>query len=454
MIEKIDYADQTIVHPVGLLAWFVLAALILLLPRSRAIVPVFVLACFVPPAQRVAIAGLDFTLLRLLLIVGWARFLFRREHQGLRLIALDRVVIAYAVVSSLANIALRGTASAVIYNLGAAFDVLTMYFLARVFLRSFPDLDSAIGGFIGIALAVSVPFVLERFVEPHRNLFAVFGGIDEITSAREGKVRAQGAFPHAIVAGCFWAALIPLILSRFWTHPDRRTLAAAGLAAALLVIFTTASSTPVAGAFVALATAACFPLRRHLRLVRWGAVFLLIGLEIAMEAPVWHLISRIDLVGGSTGWHRYHLIDQAIRRFPEWALIGTRSTDHWGHGLFDVTNQYVYEGVRGGVLGLGLFVASMCLAFRGVGRALRATERDRRARILAWMVGVSLFVHAAMFLAVSYFGQMYSLWYFTLAAAACLESRTAEARAPVAGARERRRVPPPERPSVLAPAGR
>jgi len=384
-------------------------------------IPIFVLACFIPPAQRVSVAGLDFTLLRLLLVVGWLRVLGGGEQKGLRLLAIDRVILAYAFVSSVANIAVFGSTAAVVYNLGITFDVLASYFLVRVLVRNFEDVDSAIRGLIWIAIVVSVPFLLERYVEPHRNIFSVFGGIDEITSARQGKVRAQGAFPHSILAGCFWAATLPLILAHFWTQPGRRALTVAGLVAALLIIFACASSTPLAGAFAAIGAAAFFRFRRHLRLVRWGTAFGLLGLHLVMKAPVWHLVSRIDLVGGSTGWHRYHLIDQAIKRFPEWGLIGTRSTAHWGYGLFDVTSQYVYEGVRGGILTLALFVATIALAYRGVGRVLRATPESRSRRILAWMLGAALFTHMGMFIAVSYFGQMYLIWYFTLAAIASLE---------------------------------
>ena len=34
-----------------------------------------------------------------------------------------------------------------------------------------------------------------------RNVFSVFGGVPEFTVIREGKLRAQAAFAHAIVAG-------------------------------------------------------------------------------------------------------------------------------------------------------------------------------------------------------------------------------------------------------------
>ena len=44
------------------------------------------------------------------------------------------------------------------------------------------------------------------------------------------------------------------------------------------------------------------------------------------------------------------LIDAAVHYFPQWAVMGTKSTSNWGYYLFDVTNQYILYGVEGGFL--------------------------------------------------------------------------------------------------------
>jgi hypothetical protein len=162
--------------------------------------------------------------------------------------------------------------------------------------------------------------------------------------------------------------------------------------------------------------AAClYPLRRWLGFLRWSGLGMLVFLHMIMQKPVWHLISRIDIAGGSTGWHRYNLIDQAINRFSEWALIGTKSTAHWAFGMDDVTNQFVLEGVKGGAGTLVLFVLLIVLAFRRVGWMLRDVDGSRFAMIASWSLGVSLFIHCLNFIAVSYFGQITLLWFLHLA---------------------------------------
>ena len=136
---------------------------------------------------------------------------------------------------------------------------------------------------------------------------------------------------------------------------------------------------------------------------------------MVMEAPVWHLISRISAVGGSTGWFRYKLIDSAITHFSEWAVLGTRSTGHWFWGAQDVTNQFILEGVRGGFATLALFVATIAYAFRDVGSIWRIHTHNHFRLVLSWAFGASLFVHCVNYIGVSYFGQIHILWYLLLA---------------------------------------
>ena len=148
--------------------------------------------------------------------------------------------------------------------------------------------------------------------------------------------------------------------------------------------------------------------------------------------------TRSCSTGGSTGWHRYLLVDGAIRHFNEWWLIGTASTAHWRGRMFDITNQYVAEGVGGGILTLVLFVAIISLAFQRVGRQVRLVRGDSRKTALVWAIGVALFTHAICFIAVTYFGQIILAWYLVLGMIGTLKVAPARRRVP---ARSRRPKP-------------
>lgn len=408
------WANQTALHPLGLAVVLVCGLAMLALPRRYAVWPIIVTACFVAMAQRVVVLGLDFSLLRILVLFGWVRVLARGEFVGFTCKPLDYVLIVYAVTNTLTYTMLIGSMDAFVNRLGFSFDAVGMYFLFRGLVRSWDDLSYVIHGLILVSIPAAAFFMIEG--RTGRNLFAIFGGVPEITVVRDGRLRCQGAFSHAIMAGCFWAGLLPIIAARFWARrsSDRRW-AVVGVVCALVVVFLCASSTPAMGVIFGVVGAVLFPWRRRMGWIRRTLALGLMALHMVMKAPVWHLISRVNIVSGSTGWHRYYLVDQAIKRFGEWWLLGTVTTAHWGLGLQDVTNHFILEGVRGGAATLALFIATIVLAFQAVGRIWRQAGTDTERVAQAWALGVALFVHCMNFIGVAYFGQTTVVWYLTLA---------------------------------------
>jgi len=133
-----------------------------------------------------------------------------------------------------------------------------------------------------------------------------------------------------------------------------------------------------------------------------------------MNAPVWFIIARFGIVSGSTASFRARIIDKAIERFPEWALLGTYGSGHWGWGLEDVTNWYVRHCISGGLLYFILFLLVIYFCFKAVGHAVREADNIQTKR-LVWAMGACLFSHTVSFLGVSYFGQIVFFWFMLLA---------------------------------------
>lgn len=408
-----EWANQTTVHPLGFVAVVVLGIIMLFVPRKYAVIPMSIMACFVASAQRIVVIGLDFDLLRVLVIFGWIRVFMYRETKGFVWKSLDIVLLLWAFSSTITYTLLYADMTAFINRLGFMFDAVGMYFLFRILVRDWNDLFTIIRAVTIISVPVALAFLIEK--STGRNMFSIFGGVPEITLIREGKLRCQGAFSHPILAGCFWASLLPMIAASYFSSAKWRVSTIVGLISCGVIIYACASSTPMMAVAVSCLGAAMWFLRHWMRFIAIGTLVFLAALHVLMKAPVWHLISRIDLVGGSTGWHRYYLIDQAVNRVGEWWLLGTTSTAHWGWGMSDITNQFVLEGVRGGIATLALFVLSLVIAFLNVGRIWRSVPHDRAKIVLGWSLGVALFVHTMIFLAVSYFGQIYMIWYLLLA---------------------------------------
>jgi len=357
------------------------------------------------------IFDLDFTCLRILIVAGIVRLTAKREAIVINWNTFDKLIFVWAIVSAIIYCIQWADLRAAIYKSGRLFDIFGLYWLFRQTIRSWDDVAFAVKIFAICALLM-VPLVLMEKATG-TNPFRVLGRVG--TAYREGKYRCQAAFPHSIIFGAFWATLVPLFLAAKIAGKNSGLYLTA-IISSVVMVWASASSTPYGALGAGLVLFALFPVRHYGRIIAYSAIAGLAALHMVMKAPVWHLLARIDLVGGSTGWHRFNLIDQAIRHFGEWALLGTRSTAHWGYHLFDVTNEYCFQAVEGGLVSLILFAAILVAAVQALGWYSRA-GLNREERWLAWGSCISLLVHCVAFISVAYFGQIHMLEYLVLSVA-------------------------------------
>lgn len=403
----------TFITPLGLAFTVLMGALMLTLPRRYALAPLIILSCYMTRGERVMIGPFNFTMIRLLLLLGGLRLAARREMYGLKLTSIDKVVVLWVVSSLVMHTLLWQSSQEFINRAGVSYDSIGLYFLFRCLLRGVDDILQVIR-FLAIFVApLAVLMILEKMTG--RNIFMVFGGVPEFTELRDGVLRCQGPFAHPILAGTFGATSFPLCLGLWWQGRATKILAVMGMVSCLIIVITSGSSGPVLTGVAALVGMAMWGARRYMRQVRWGIVLSLIGLHFVMKDPVWFLIARMDVFSASTGYHRARLIDHAITNFGDWWLVGTKSTAAWAEDLFDVTNAYILEGANGGLLTMILFITIIVLCFRGVGKALRAFPTERGTQLLWWAAGSALLAHAVTFLSVSYFDQNIVVWFLLLA---------------------------------------
>ncbi|RKY12108.1 MAG: hypothetical protein DRP65_02300 [Planctomycetota bacterium] len=379
-------------------------------PRRYFMVSYIVATCFVPADQRIIIIELDFPILRILVVAGVLRIFFRQEQIEIKWNILDKIVLIWAACGSVIYVMLWQNMSAVIYKSGVMFDVIGLYWMFRQYVRSRNEIDFIAKVFAICALVLAPLLLLEW--STGNNPFVYFGTV--ITHARAGRIRCQGAFPHAIMCGLFWATLTPLFVGMAIIKAENRMLYCSAALASTFAVIASASSTPLMALFGSLAIL-CLYKWRYYSNHAWVALFVvLLGLHICMKAPVWHLISRIQIIGGSTGWHRFNVIDQAIKHFDEWALVGTRTTEHWGWMMWDVTNQFVLEGVRGGILTLSLFMVKLAIIIKTLTWHFQRPSAAKQ-QMFTWVLFAVVCAHCISFFGVSYFGQIMVLWYLVLA---------------------------------------
>jgi hypothetical protein len=424
------------VNPTAACFVLVSAVALLLLPRRWAPVPLIGAACYMTISQGIDLGPFSFNVIRLLVAVGIVRAVVRREPIAGGLNSLDWLIVAFSTWTVLSAFFHTGSSARLAWRLGQVYDTAGVFFLLRIFCTSIGDVARLSGSIALLLTPVAIEMLYEQ-VALH-NLFSVLGGVPAVPHLREGRIRAFGPFAHPILAGTVGAVTLPLMIG-IWR--SRRRKAILGTAACLSMVVTSSSSGPVMSTMVAIGSLLMWPFRTHLRLFRWGAFCAYLLLDLVMKAPAYYLIARIDVVGGSTGWHRARLIESSLEHLDEWWLAGTDFTRHWmPTGVIwsadhtDITNYYLSLGVAGGLPLVLLFIAQLWTAFAYVGRALRPGAVASNEIVLYWGLGAALFAHVVTCVSISYFDQSYLFLYLTLAAIGSTCAQIHTAALPVANA--------------------
>ncbi len=273
-------------------------------------------------------------------------------------------------------------------SLGNMLDALGGFLVVRFFISDGEAIRTVIKTLAAICVVHGICMINEQIAGV--NVFGLVGGLsltDEII--RNGQLRSS-AVMGPLGEGVFAGVLVPLFL---WLRIEggSRITAYFGLAGATAMLITTHASTPwlaLAGALMGL----CFwPLRKEMRIVRWGFVLLLVALHLYMKSPVWHLISDVNLTGDSSSWHRYTLINQTIIHFSDWWFLGFKNYAGWDWDMWDTSDLFVATALTGGLISLVFLILIFKRSFGALGTARKRVEADKKQEWLLWCLGSSLF---------------------------------------------------------------
>lgn len=412
---------DSILNPAVLVVVLIVGILMVVWPRKKVLPAFLAAAILIPMDQVLMIGGLHFPMLRLLALFGVAR-LVREKIAGRRIFAggisqLDWALILLTLFIAVDAVALFRETGALIFQLGNIYTAFGIFFLLRFLVRDEPDILRMIRTLAYIATAVAIVMTYERATG--HNPYALLGGANASFYAnvmeRDNRFRATGCFGQPILAGTFGAILVPLFILLWRSSKKSRFLAAIGIVAGTVITLASNSSTPILAYAGGVFAICLWPIRNWMRAVRYGVLVTLVCLHIVMKAPVWNLIARIDLSGGSSSYHRFELIDQCIRHFGDWWLFGVKSTAEWGWDMWDTANQYVSICDNSGILPFILFLAVIVYGFKFLGRARKAAG-SRNQQQFFWILGAALFANAVAFFGISYWDQIQVVWYGLLAA--------------------------------------
>lgn len=396
--------SDTFVHPLTALAVFIAVVLILVLPRNKAIIP-FLLAFFtIPRGQVLVLAGVHFTMLQILILTALVRMLRHRSDADQRFAggfkSIDKVVVLWSLTAFFVFCLQFPELQALIKGSADLLDILGGYVAVRFLISDRDAVSHAIRTLAAVCVIQGACMLSEQVTG--QNIFSFCGGATP--TLRDGHIRSEGSL-GSLYGGVFGGVLIPLFL---WLRSEAkaRITAWGGVVGATTMVFASHASTSwmaVAGAMVGLAF---WPIRRRMRLVRWGLIAVLVGLHLVMHGPVWSLIEKIDITGGSSSYHRYMLVDNCIRHFGDWWLMGCTYYGDWGFDMWDLCNQFVAVALTGGVVTLILFIAIYSRSFGAIGTARKKCEGNVNQEWLLWCLGASLFANVVASFGINYMVQL------------------------------------------------
>lgn len=407
-------------NPLAAAFFVIVASAILAVPRRFAPVALLIGCCYMTMGQSLKLGPINLPIFRMLLLVGVIRLFARREFANTGRNGIDILMICWAVwlmVASWFHWHLPGSGPQ--YTSGVVLSVGAVYLLFRNWIRSADEIAD-FAKMIGI---VFLPIAIEMGMEKvtGKNFFSMFGYVNENVLVRDGKLRAQGPFGHAILAGTVGAVCFPLMLG-IWRR--YKTAALLGGAVCLFMIYASTSSGPIMSLLIAGCAIMLWQARFLVAPIRWAILTTYVIAEIVMERPAYYLISKIDITSGSTGWHRAKLMEAFFTHFNEWVFFGTDYTREWmPHGVaigpfgnhIDITNYYISWAVLGGLLCMLLVIAMLVAAFRFVGRILKNENLHQEDEFMVWCMGAGLVAHAATSISVAYFDQSMIFFWLNIA---------------------------------------
>lgn len=399
----------------------ILAVAQMILPQRLGFLPLIIAGCHLGNGEIVS----ELTPARALILIGLIRAYSGGYFRWTKESPLDRILLFFAVAAVLSAIGHNyNNGNPWTSRAGLAFNVMGGYLYGRAYL---PDLK-AFQRFAFTVPIVLLPLGVVMSLEKasQTNLYYPLGATSSRTIVREGKVRAQGPFRHPILAGCAGATALPFAFL-IWRRRSK-ILALVGFFACFSVVLACSSSGPLAAVAVTALAAVMWRWRTKLFVLRWIAVAVGLFYWVVKGKGPWYIMASIDLVGGSTGWHRAKLFDQGFHYIGEWWLYGSDYTRHWmASGVswtgdhVDLTNYYLHLGVIGGMSLTGGLIAMLVTAFRLLGRRMdELRETGDPTELVYWCAGAALAAHAISFVSISYFDQMFIMFYLLLGAIASI----------------------------------
>lgn len=406
--------------------FLIVAFALMAVPRKFAPIPLLAGCCYMTMGQGIDVGSISLPIYRMLLLVGLARIMVRGERLIGPFNTIDKLMVGFGIWIVFASLFHeKAIGAGPVFASGFVFNLVAVYFLIRIWCTDLEQVEGVIVAIAFLLVPIAIEMIMEKITK--LNQFSMFGGVPHEVAFREGKFRAQGPFQHPILAGTVGATCLPLFVGILKRH---RVAGIVGIASGIGIAVASASSGPIMSALAAGFALVMWKYRHLAKTARICAILGYFGFSLLTGEPGYFIMKRIDLSGGSTGYHRARLIESAHEHLGEWWLYGTDRTRHWmATGVSysadhaDITNYYLGIGVMAGLPAMLCLIVILFLVFKWVGVASRnCFERSPDDAFLIWCLGAGMFAHATTSISVSYFDQSLVFFWMNVAIASSMYS--------------------------------
>jgi len=409
----------------GLIFSSIICIAILVMQRNRLPLLLMASALYVPLGDNLQIGPGNFSAMRLAILACLVRYVMRGELRGTRFNKIDSAILVFSIWVSIASLTHTAFGFTIVPVSGYMFATFGMYFCLKNCVLSIEDVSRLMKGLVILTIPVAVLMIVE--ISIGRNVIYGLSGFSTAVLSRGDHLRATAAFRHPILAGTVGAAIALQSLSLIGVSGR---LAFVGILIGLAMVIASASSGPILALCAGIVFLLLWRYRHKFRTLGWSILLFYILCEIVMSKPAYFLIARIDIVGGSTGWHRAELIRVALSKFSTWWLFGTEYTRDWmasgvswSENQSDITNYFLYWTVLGGLAPLLCMIYIVFKSFKILHAKSYLPELHHSEQYLLWGVASVLFCHVVTSFSVAYFDHSLAFFWLPIAIASSINDR-------------------------------
>ncbi len=413
-------------NPIALGILALLAAIITFGSKRQASLSLMASVLFLHQSQGIQVFSVNIFPHRFLEVAGAIRVLARGEIRKDRLSRIDKTILLLYIYSASVYLlrVLLHSSSIDASITGRFVDAVLTYFIFISLIDNMSDFKWLMKSFSVLLLPYTALTIYEHFLS--YNPF-VFLGAPYAHPFRKGVPRCMATFRAAILFGTLGASFLPIYIGLFLSKTNRMWNSI-GITTCILIVFLSNSGGPVAAMGLTILGWSLWIYRTKMRTVRRTILGLFLSLLIVMKAPIWFLPAKVSSITGGDGYHRSVLMDRAIKSIDKWWFYGMsfKNTKNWfpyinqATGHADITNVYIQFGITAGIGAIIIIIMLFVRAYKALGKALLILTSNKHGsfqdKYILWGLGVALTVHAVTWISVTYFDQLYMVWFMQLAA--------------------------------------